>query len=152
MVVGVFGRVVPKSAANFRALATCTGAFLEQKRCYRGDSFHRVVPDFVIQGGAKSTGRSIYGPAFREEQTPDHHSLLSHREKGVLSWAEYPIGSQFFILTGRKSAYLDKNHVVFGVVTEGLDVLDRLATVPVNGDRPVPKISIIDCGDLHGSH
>jgi cyclophilin family peptidyl-prolyl cis-trans isomerase len=106
--IGVFGEIAPKSAANFRALATCTGAFADLDKCYRGDRFHRVVPDFVIQGGSKSTGRSIYGPTFREEQSPDHHSVLSHIEKGALSWAEYPIGSQFFILTGRKSPYLDK--------------------------------------------
>jgi Cyclophilin type peptidyl-prolyl cis-trans isomerase/CLD len=86
--IGVFGLVAPKSAANFRALATCTGVFANNMLCYRGDAFHRLVKGFVIQGGSKATGKSIYGSTFREEVTPQHHSMLSHSEKGVVSWAE----------------------------------------------------------------
>lgn len=150
IVIGVFGNIVPKSAANFRALATCSGAFAETNLCYKGDSFHRIVPNFVIQGGSKATGRSIFGNTFREEKAPDHHSFLSHIEKGAVSWAEYPIGSQMFILTGRKSAHLDKNHVLFGFVTDGMDVLDRLGKLPVEHEKPVQRVVIMNCGDLHG--
>jgi peptidylprolyl isomerase len=180
MVVGVFGQLLPKSAANFRALATCTGAFSDLAKCFRGDTFHRVVPEyacgravlvaiaaiarapadpappsscsFVIQGCSKATGTSIYGPTFREERSAEQHAFLSHVQKGAVSWAEYPIGSQWFVLTGRQSAYLDKNHALFGFVTEGMDVLDKLAAVPVDGDKPRMKITIIDSGDLHGHH
>lgn len=150
IVIGVFGNIVPKSAANFRALATCSGEFADVNLCYKGDTFHRIVPDFVIQGGSKATGRSIYGATFREEQSSEHHSFLSHIEKGAVSWAEYPIGSQMFIMTGRMSPYLDKNHVLFGFVTDGMDVLDRLSKLPVEGDRPTHRVVVMNCGDLHG--
>lgn len=151
MKIGVFGQVVPKSAANFRALATCTGAFANEKLCFRGDSFHRVVTNFVVQGGSKATGRSIYGPTFREEREKDHHSFLEHAEKGVVSWAEYPIGSQFFILIRDEAKYLDNNHVVFGIVTEGMEVLSKMHDVPRTREEPLQRITITDCGDVHKS-
>lgn len=147
--IGVFGDVVPKSTANFRSLATCTGVFSDTSLCYRGDTIHRVVTNFVIQGGSKATGRSIYGPTFREEKDRNHHSFLSHDEKGVVSWAEYPIGSQFFVLLRNDAKYLDKNHVVFGVVTEGLDVVDKIHDAPRVGEEPSKPIKIIACGDAH---
>lgn len=145
--IGVFGDVVPKSAANFRALATCSGVFADDTLCFKGDSFHRVVTGFVAQGGSKATGRSIYGPTFREEKEKDHHSFLSHNEKGVVSWAEYPIGSQFFILIRDEAVYLDKNHVVFGLVTEGMDVVDKIHDAPRTGEEPKERVSITNCGD-----
>lgn len=147
MKIGVFGDVVPKSAANFRALATCTGVFADDSLCYRGDSFHRVVTNFVAQGGSKATGRSIYGPTFKEEKSKDHHSFLEHDEKGVVSWAEYPIGSQFFILIRDEAKYLDGNHVVFGLVTEGMDVLDKIHDASRTGEEPSSRITITNCGD-----
>lgn len=147
--IGVFGDVVPKSAANFRALATCTGVFADDALCYRQDSFHRVVTNFVAQGGSKATGRSIYGPTFREEKSSDHHSFLQHAERGVVSWAEYPIGSQFFILIREEAKYLDLNHVVFGIVTDGLDVLDKIHDAPRSGEEPTERVTITDCGDVH---
>lgn len=149
--IGVFGDVVPKSAANFRALATCTGVFVDDNLCYRGDTFHRIVSNFVAQGGSKATGRSIYGPTFREEESKDHHSFLQHSEKGVVSWAEYPIGSQFFILIRDEAKYLDGNHVVFGIVTDGLEVLDKIHNAPRSGEEPLSRITITDCGDAHKS-
>lgn len=149
MTIGVFGDVVPKSAANFRALATCTGAFKDETKCYRGDSFHRVVTNFVAQGGSKATGRSIYGPTFKEEKEKDHHSFLQHGGKGIVSWAEYPIGSQFFVLIRDEATYLDGNHVVFGMVTKGLDVLDKIHDAPRSGEEPTSRITITNCGDAH---
>lgn len=145
--IGVFGDVVPKSAANFRALATCSGAFADDSLCYKGDSFHRVVTNFVAQGGSKATGRSIYGPTFKEEKSKEHHSFLQHGEKGVVSWAEYPIGSQFFILIRDEATYLDVNHVVFGFVTEGLDILDKIHDAPRTGEQPTNRVTITNCGD-----
>ncbi|PXF45665.1 Peptidyl-prolyl cis-trans isomerase B [Gracilariopsis chorda] len=147
--IGVFGDVVPKSAANFRALATCTGVFADDTLCYRQDSFHRVVTNFVAQGGSKATGRSIYGPTFREEKSSDHHSFLQHAERGVVSWAEYPIGSQFFILIRDEAKYLDLNHVVFGIVTDGFDVLGKIHDAPRTGEEPTERVTITDCGDVH---
>lgn len=147
--IGVFGDVVPKSAANFRALATCSGVFADENLCYRGDSFHRIVTNFVAQGGSKATGKSIFGPTFREEKEKDHHSFLTHGEKGVVSWAEYPIGSQFFILIRDEATYLDGNHVVFGIVTEGMDVLDKIHDVEKTEEQPKSRVTITDCGDAH---
>lgn len=147
--VGVFGEVVPKSAANFRSLVTCSGVFADDTLCYRGDTFHRVVTNFVAQGGSKATGRSIYGATFREEKATDHHSFLEHGEKGVISWAEYPIGSQFFILIRNEAKYLDDNHVVFGIITDGLEVIDKIHDAPRNGEEPSSRVKITDCGDAH---
>lgn len=149
MRIGVFGDVVPKSAANFRALATCTSVFADDSLCFKGDSFHRIVSNFVAQGGSKATGRSIYGPTFREEKTKDHHSFLEHSEKGVVSWAEYPIGSQFFVLIRDEAKYLDGNHVVFGIVTDGMDVLDKIHDAPRTGEEPTSRVIITNCGDAH---
>lgn len=149
--VGVFGEVVPKSAANFRALVTCSGVFADDSLCFRGDTFHRVVTNFVAQGGSKATGRSIYGATFREEKTTDHHSFLEHGEKGVVSWAEYPIGSQFFVLLRNEAKYLDDNHVVFGIITDGLEVVDRIHDAPRSGEEPSSRVIITDCGDAHPS-
>lgn len=143
--VGIFGRVAPKSAANFDALVTCAPPF-DDGTCFRGDTFHRVVRGFVIQGGSKATGRSIYGGTFREEMAPDHHSVLSHSERGVLAYAEYPIGAQFYILLASEAKYLDKNHVVFGYVAAGMEAVDQVAQVALDGDRPVHRVSITDCG------
>ncbi len=145
--LGVFGEAVPKSAANFRALVTCTAPF-DNDRCFRGDSFHRVVPGFVIQGGSKATGHSIYGGTFREEVSIDHHSVLSHSETGVVAWAEYPIGSQFYILTGSAAKYLDKNHVVFAYVAEGMDVIKKVEYTQLDKEKPVERVSIIHCGEV----
>lgn len=147
--IGVFGEIVPKSLANFRALVTCSGAFADDSLCFRGDSFHRVVTNFVAQGGSKATGRSIYGPTFREERSENHHSFLEHSEKGVVSWAEYPIGSQFFILIRNEAKYLDENHVVFGIITDGLEVVDRIHHAPRSGEEPSSHITITNCGDAH---
>lgn len=149
--IGVFGDVVPRSAANFRALVTCTGVFESEKLCFRGDGFHRIVQNFVIQGGSKATGRSIYGPTFKEEKLPNHHSFLQHGERGVVSWAEYPIGSQFFILVVDEAKYLDANHVVFGIITDGFHVLDKILTAPRRGEEPTGRIVIADCGDVHNN-
>lgn len=145
--IGVFGKAVPKSALNFRALITCSKPF-DNDRCYKGDSFHRVVHGFVIQGGSKATGSSIYGGTFREQVSEEHHSVLSHSETGVLAWAEYPIGSQFYIILGREAKYLDKNHVVFGYVSDGMDVVRQVENTKLDGEKPVETVSIMDCGEV----
>ena len=146
--IGIFGEAVPKSAANYHALFTCTEPF-DNEKCFKGDSFHRVVPGFVIQGGSKATGHSIYGGTFREEVSEDHHSVLSHSEMGVIASAEYPIGSQFYILLGEQAKYLDKNHVVFGYVVEGMDVVKKVESTKLEGEKPVQRVSIVNCGQVN---
>jgi len=150
--IGLFGDVVPLSTENFKKLCTCELATNASTAhlCFHGDGFHRLLPRFVIQGGSHATGRSIYGATFREEFNETRHTFLSHKGgRGVLAWAEYPIGSQFYIILDPGGlAYLDGNHVVFGTVLAGLDVVEKMEGTSRNGEKPSAQIKIDDSGVL----
>jgi peptidyl-prolyl cis-trans isomerase B (cyclophilin B) len=152
IVVGLFGGVVPKTAANFKALAT--GEFEGKKLApgvgYKGVTFHRVLKDFVLQGGDFERGNgtggfSVYGRKFGDENFTIKHA------PGVLSMANAgpgTNGSQFFITTA-PTPWLDGRHVVFGKVIEGYDVVDKLQNVPVGGGgKPSKPMVIEDIGLL----
>jgi cyclophilin family peptidyl-prolyl cis-trans isomerase len=133
IVFELFDEEAPKTVENFRKLSA--------DGFYDGLTFHRVIKDFMIQGGCPQ-GTGTGGPGYTFEDEINPHKIV----RGALAMANAgpnTNGSQFFIVTADKCPWLDGKHTVFGQVTTGLDVVDRLEGVATDGgDRPQEPIGI----------
>ncbi len=131
--VELFDEDAPKTVANFRKLAS--------EGFYDGLTFHRVIKDFMIQGGCPQ-GTGTGGPGYTFEDEINQHGVV----RGALAMANAgpnTNGSQFFIVTAVECPWLDGKHTVFGRVTDGLEVVDKLEAVDTGGgDRPAVPIGI----------
>ena len=145
IVFDLFDDITPRTCENFRAL--CTG---EMGFGFKDSKFHRIIPQFMVQGGDFTNhngtgGQSIYGDKFEDE-----NFILKHDKPGLLSMANRgpnTNGSQFFITTV-VTPWLDGRHVVFGKVAEGMDVLMDIEACGTQSGNPTKLVKISDCGQL----
>jgi len=153
--IELFAHIVPKTAENFRALATGEGGIgkiFGKKLHFKGSSFHRIIPGFMCHAGDLSSGdgrggESIYGGTFEDEW---EHGILHHEGPGVLSMANPgrdSNGSQFFV-TLQATPWLDGKHVVFGRVIKGMEAIKAAEAVGSKSGTPTASVVIADSGEL----
>lgn len=152
VVMELFADSTPKTAENFRAL--CTGekgiGVSGKPMHYKGSKFHRIIPNFMCQGGDFTRGNGTGGESIYGEKFADENFKLKHTEPGLLSMANSgpnTNGSQFFITTA-KTAWLDGKHVVFGKVVDGYSVVKEMESVGSGSGTTSSPVVIEDCGEI----
>ena len=146
----LFDENVPKTCKNFRHLCA-KGLINKEKPSYQETTFHRVIKDFMVQGGDITNGNgtggySIYGKNFNDENFD-----LTHNQPGILSMANAgpdTNNSQFFILL-KEAPWLDNKHVVFGIISSGFNVIKEIESLEMDeNDKPIKDVYISKCGLL----
>ena len=152
IIMGLYGKVVPRTVENFRALCTCETGMgnFGKPRCYKGSIFHRIIPSFMIQGGDFVSGNGYGGESIYGEKFRDENFQLKHTRPFLLSMANSgpnTNGSQFFITTV-ETPWLDGRHVVFGAVEAGSEIVKKIEAVGTESGTPSEEVSITDSGEL----
>ncbi|CRG96205.1 peptidyl-prolyl cis-trans isomerase, putative [Plasmodium gallinaceum] len=149
IIFGLYGKIAPKTVENF--ISICKGTVVNGKMLnYTNSIFHRIIPNFMAQGGDITNfngtgGLSIYGNKFDDE-----NFIAKHNKRGILSMAnagKNTNGSQFFIIFVR-TPWLDGKHVVFGEVIEGLDKLIHIEAVGSDSGEPSKRVLVTESGLL----
>ncbi|KAK8823207.1 hypothetical protein WA538_002355, partial [Blastocystis sp. DL] len=150
---GLFGDVAPKTVENFKGL--CTGEYGIGRKGkplhYKDSIFHRIIPHFMAQGGDFTTGTGTGGESIYGSRFDDESFEIKHDRKGILSMAnagKNTNGSQFFITTVA-TPWLNGHHVAFGIVVDGMDVLDLIESCGTSSGDPSCVVRIVDSGVLN---